>query len=246
MYVVVMPKRHRRWMILGLGILMIALLGKITTGPVGPIPAAGRHHPLREAPSASQEVALTFNLYWGEEVPGAVLDILKESQVTATFFVTGPWARAHPDVARRIVDEGHQLGNGGYNYVNLTEYGREFVREQLEKGERALTEVTGVTPKVFRPPGGDYDDQVLAQAREMGYRVVLWSLDSHDWMNPGTDHILSQVKDNLSPGAVLLFHANDPPGDTLPALEKVIDLLREREYRMVTVEALFGARDTAD
>ena len=240
MYVIALPPRHRRWLVVIMGILLLALVGHFAVGPDQHLPAVGQHHPLRESATADNLVALTFNLYWGEEAPGQVLDILEEREVQATFFVTGPWAQAHPDVARRIVDEGHQLGNGGYNYVSLTEYGRGFVREQIEKGDRALTEVTGVKPKVFRPPNGDYNDEILTIAREMGYTVVLWSVDSHDWMNPGADHILRQITDRTEPGSIIMLHANDPPGDTIAALDEIIDYLKDQDYRPATVEDLFS------
>lgn len=241
MFVVTVSPRHRRWLVLAVGLFLLVVVGRWALLPYGPLPAAGRYHPLRKSETApGNEVAITLNLYWGEEVPAAILDLLAEEEVHATFFITGPWAQAHPDLLRRIVDEGHEIGNGGYNYVNLTEYGREYVREQIHRGGAILEQLSGHRPTYFRPPNGHYNDDVIGIAMDLGFTVVLWSIDSHDWMNPGVDHIVSRVLESVRPGDIILFHANDPPGDTLPALKEIISGLKEKERPIVTLRQLIG------
>lgn len=240
MFVVTINRKQRRWLIMAVGLFLLVAVGRLVAVPGGPLPAAGRYHPLRKGDTGTNEVALTFNLYWGEEVSTGILDLLFDEEVSATFFVTGPWAEAHPDLLSRIVDEGHELGNGGYNYVNLSEYGREYIRDQIHRGGSILEELSGQRPAYFRPPNGSYNDDVAGLAMDLGYTVVLWSVDAHDWMNPGVEHVVRQVLDNAGPGDIILMHANDPPGDVIPALEEIIAGFKEAERPLVTLKQLLS------
>ncbi len=183
-------------------------------------------------------IALTFDVSWGETVPGQVLDALRKSSVTCTFFVSGPWASSHPDLVKRMVSEGHEVASHGFRHVRLTRYTREVIAEELAKAHSILHEASGIEPKLFRPPDGDANDTVVSVALEQGYITVLWSLDSQDLKRPGAKYIEGRVAKRVKPGDIVLFHASDSAPDTPQAIPALVEALRKDGFEMATVSVL--------
>jgi len=186
-------------------------------------------------------VALTFDISWGRNTVGPVLDILRAKNVKATFFLSGFWAKQHPDIARRIVAEGHEIGSHGDDHVNLSQYDANAIARNIMTAHRDLEEVTGTQPRFFRPPNGDYDDLVVATARQLGYETVIWSLDTIDWKNPGVEFMVRRVRDNVYRGDIILMHASDSSKQIHLALPQIIDNLRQAGYELVTLGELLQA-----
>lgn len=183
-------------------------------------------------------VALTFDISWGRQTAGPVLDILKEKGVRATFFLTGFWAKKQRDIAQRIVADGHEVASHGDDHVNLSRYDGNAIADNILTAHRDLLEATGQEARFFRPPNGDYDDLVVATARQLGYETVIWSLDTLDWKNPGADYMVRRVLDNVHPGDIILMHASDSSKQIHLALPRIIDGLRAQGYRLVTLGEL--------
>lgn len=189
--------------------------------------------------------ALTFDISWGEEVPGPVLDALEEANVDkATFFLSSPWAESHPDIVKRIVDMGFEIGSHGHEHKNYSEHDETWMREQITKSHQILTELTGQEGiNLIRLPNGDFDKRTLKVADSMGYRVIQWDTDSHDWMRKSADYIVNQVTSNVHPGDIILFHASDSAKNTAEAIPRVIQELREKGYELVTVSELIAGSE---
>lgn len=203
-----------------------------------PVQARGHEMPVFYVKTQRKACALTFDISWGEKMPGRVLDVLKENGLKATFFLSGPWASRHGDVVKRIVDEGHELASHGHDHVNLSQYSREEIAQNIRQAHNVLTNASGATLKYFRPPNGDYDDLVVLVARELGYETVIWAVDSIDWKNPGVSYIVQRVSGLVFPGAIVLFHASDSAPQTPEALPLVIQNLRSAGYELVTLGEL--------
>lgn len=183
-------------------------------------------------------VALTFDHSWGNTFTPSILDTLKQNNIKATFFIMGPWAQKHSDVAKRMVTDGHEIASHGYRHQNYGDMTREWVKEDIEKSHALIKEVTGVDAKMIRPPNGHYSKQSLQVTDEMGYRTIIWSIDSLDWKNPGRDVIVERVVKRLKPGGIILMHASDTPVQTAEALPILLEKIKAQGYEIVTVGQL--------
>mgnify|MGYP000533690857 CR=1 FL=1 len=186
-------------------------------------------------------LALTFDIGWGSRTLPLILPVLDRFDQKATFFVAAPWAKEHPNLVKQIVEAGHEIASHGDKHDNLSQFSREQVAKNISRAHRVIKEVSGVEPRFFRPPYGDYDDLVVATARELGYETIIWSVDSMDWKNPGVDYMIRRVTREIFPGAILLFHASDSCRQTHQALPTIIQNLRAQGYQLVTLGELFEA-----
>lgn len=235
---------RRRAAIVAVFVVAVSVFVGLGLPPEGGIlPAVAE--PLRSVPTARRELALTFDISWGTVMPPKVLAILERERVPATFFLSGPWAKAHPDIVRRIARDGFQIESHGQAHVNYSGLSAEGLRQNLLAAQAILQEVAGVKVDMVRPPNGDYDRRTLEVARALGYTVVLWDTDSLDWMNPGVGRIVARVLRRAHPGDIILLHASDTCKQTDLALPAIIAGLRRDGYTFVTVDQLLRDGATA-
>lgn len=204
-----------------------------------------RLYPVYQVATTDKVAALTFDISWGTKTPAPVVEILKEKELRCTFFLSGPWVMNHPELARLIKDGGHEIASHGHRHINYSTLSPEGIAEQLRLAHQSLKQVLGVEAKLIRTPNGDYNDTVVRTLRENGYEVIQWSTDSLDWMNPGVDRIIGRVLDRVHPGDIILMHASDSCKQTVAALPAVIDGLRAKGYRLVTVSELLRLAEPA-
>ncbi|MBE0466686.1 MAG: polysaccharide deacetylase family sporulation protein PdaB [Candidatus Desulforudis sp.] len=182
--------------------------------------------------------ALTFDISWGEEVPKPVLDILKKEDIRCTFFLSGPWVSKHPEVAKRIAVDGHEVASHGWRHENYSSFSDEVIKEEIVKAHKVLVETTGRKPNLIRTPNGDWNERVVGAISESGYRAIQWSVDSLDWMDIGPAESSKRVLDRITPGAIILMHASDSAEQTPISLPNIIKGLKEKGYKLVTVSEL--------
>ncbi|NPV27087.1 MAG: polysaccharide deacetylase family sporulation protein PdaB [Firmicutes bacterium] len=202
------------------------------------VQAEHRLKPTFEVKTDQKVLALTFDISWGTNTPTPVLDILKKHNVRATFFLSGPWVKKYPSIPQRIAADGHEIGSHGNEHINLSTVSKEKIREEIMLAHQSIQAVTGHTPNLIRTPNGDYNNQVISTANECGYRVIQWGTDSLDWKNPGVDAIVNRVLKRAHPGDIILMHASDTCKQTVDALPRIIEGLREQGYQFVTVSEL--------
>lgn len=184
-------------------------------------------------------IALTFDDGPHPQNTPRLLDILKARNAKATFFVVGTNARRYPDILRRIVAEGHEIGNHSNNHPALSKLSDEGVRKELQSCHDAVLSATGVPPKSMRPPYGAITAAQKAWVkREFGYSSILWSVDPLDWKRPGSSVVASRLVAGASPGGILLCH--DIHAGTIDAIPQVLDQLLAKGYRFVTVTQLLA------
>lgn len=190
-----------------------------------------------------KKIALTFDISWGELRATPILDILKEKKLTkVTFFLSSPWAQRHPDIVKRIITDGYEIGSNGHKYDNYSKYPENEIRTQISKAHTILSDLTGKKPTLIRLPYGDFDNRVLEIANKLNYTVIQWDTDSKDASNPGAEQIIQNVVTKAHPGDIVLLHASDSSKETHLALPAIIDKLRAQGYQFVTVsELLSGA-----
>ena len=200
---------------------------------------------LSSASTASKVVALTFDDGPNGASTSALLDLLQEKQVSATFFLLGPNVASQPDLARRIQSEGHCIGSHGYDHSSLAGLPVAGVETELASADSALAAALGTHPRLFRPPGGQISDNVIQACRNQGYTIILWSVAAEDWATGSSDVIAGRVLSAVQPGSIILLHdgagtnvgANRLP--TVAAVRIVIDQLRAQGYAFTTVPGLF-------
>lgn len=185
--------------------------------------------------------ALTFDDGPHAQGTPAVLEVLAERGISATFFLVGEQVLRNPGLAREIVAEGHEIGLHCHRHRNLLRLAPWQVREDLARAEASIEDATGVTPVLYRPPYGILNATALRLARRAGRRTLLWTHWGRDWEARATpESIAVRVTDGVDEGSILLLHDADDysaPGSwkrTALALPRVLDVLAERDLEPVS------------
>jgi peptidoglycan/xylan/chitin deacetylase (PgdA/CDA1 family) len=197
-----------------------------------------------------KNVALTFDD--GPSVPctSQVLDILKEHGVRATFFLVGQNVDRHPDLAKRILDEGHVIGNHTYSHRNLVRMSFKDAQREIKMGEESIARATGVRPTLFRAPFGRLTGKVLKYTQEINLSAIEWTISPRDWKRPPENIIVKRVMSQVKNGSIILLHDGRNDFDeadriqTVEALPQLIEQLQMRGYKIVTVPEIL-ALDTS-
>ena len=182
-------------------------------------------------------VALTFDDGPSEDTE-RVLDVLDEYGLRATFFMTGRHVESLPQTARRVVAEGHEVGNHSYSHpIFLYRTPRE-TRQQLERAQTVITKATGIRPKLARPPCGVRTPAYFRAAEKLGLRTVQWDVAGFDWKTRSAKQIAHEVLRRVVPGSIILLHDGDSEGkqdrrETVVALPLIIEGLRARGLHVV-------------
>ncbi len=134
--------------------------------------------PIYSVDSEEKVVALSFDAAWGNEDTKQILEILEKNDVKVTFFMTGGWVEKYPEDVKAISAAGHELGNHSENHKNMSQISVAECKEELMTVHNKVKELTGVEMKVFRPPYGDYDDDVIKTVYECGYYPIQWDVDT--------------------------------------------------------------------
>ncbi len=198
----------------------------------------GKELPIYCVETDEKKVALSFDAAWGNEDTQKILDILKEYDIHVTFFMTGGWVEDFPEDVKKIYEAGHDLGNHSEKHKNMSQLESSECQSELMQVHTKVKELTGVDMNLFRPPYGDYDNEVIQNASSCGYYTIQWDVDSLDWKDYGVDSIIKTVckHKNLQNGSIILMH--NGAKYTAEALPKVIEGLLEQGYEIVPISEL--------
>ncbi len=199
---------------------------------------SGRELPIYCVQTQEPKVALSFDAAWGNEDTQDILDILAKHKVHVTFFMTGGWVESYPDDVKAILAAGHDLGNHSENHKNMSQLSEEDCRQELTMVHDRVKELTDYDMFLFRPPYGDYDNDVINIAKSCGYYSIQWDVDSLDWKDYGRDSIISTVcqHKHLGNGSIILMH--NGAKYTAQALDSMLTNLKEAGYQVVPVSEL--------
>lgn len=183
-----------------------------------------------------KQVALTFDDGPHPFYTEQLLDGLKERGVCVTFFVTGEHAKLHPDIIKRMYEEGHVIGNHTYSHMQLRQDNRETFKKELQQTNQVLKELTGEDVVYVRPPYGAWDKEL---EKELNMIPVLWSVDPLDWCTEDVQTVVRRVKEKVKDNSIILLH--DYFDTSVTAALEIVDELLEEGYEFVTVEEMvFG------
>lgn len=195
-----------------------------------------------------KQIALTFDDVPDPRFTPQVLDILNKNRVKATFFIVGNRAEKHPDLVRRIHREGHLIGNHSYNHPLFKNRDLSYFKDQILRTESIIFRLTGIKPKLIRPPYGEINEEQLKWAKRSGYKVVNWNVDSKDWKGLNKTEVKSNILSTVSPGSIVLQHAGGGVGadlsGTIQALPDIIHELRSRGYTFVDLNQLLHIKES--
>ncbi|MBO7390588.1 MAG: polysaccharide deacetylase family protein [Clostridia bacterium] len=186
-------------------------------------------------------IAISFDAAWGADKTRRIVETLQERGVKATFFLVGFWVDAYKDEVVYLADSGMEIGNHSKNHLHMNSLDATKVKEEIEYVNFAVRNLTGITPKVFRAPFGEYDDKVISSVEECGMKAIQWDVDSLDWKGISAKEIVDRVVNKVSNGSIILCHNNSD--HILEALPVILDELTAKGYRFVTMSELVYADD---
>ncbi len=183
-----------------------------------------------------KKISISFDAAWGNEDTENLINILGERNIKATFFVVGDWVDKYPESVKALSDAGHEVMNHSSKHPHMTQISTDKMRQELNDCGDKIEAITGRKPDLFRPPYGDYNNEVVGTARECGYYTIQWSIDSLDWKDLSADEIYNRVVPKAEPGAIILFH--NAAKHTPEALPRILDELTAQGYEIVPISEL--------
>lgn len=244
------PKRRfRPWMRQTALGLALAVLAGCYIGPLGSeatqVLAVHKELPIYSVEREDDVISISFDASWGGDQTMRILDLLDEYDAKATFFLVGIWVDKYPELVKAIAERGHEIGNHSATHPHMTKISEAKMREELRMMSDQLEKLTGTRPTLFRPPYGDYNNQVVSLCRSEGYEVVQWSVDSLDWKNLGAQDMIIKATRNIQKGDIVLFH-NDSKY-ILDALPTILQTYRDKGLKLIPVgELLLEGETTID
>ena len=161
-------------------ILILGLIVGVSKTATVSNTVGGKELPIYSVETDEKKVALSFDAAWGNEDTQQILDTLEKYNVKVTFFMTGGWVEKYPEDVEKICAAGHDLGNHSENHKNMSQLADEECQSELMKVHEKVKELTGVEMELFRPPYGDYDNEVIKNAKDCGYYTIQWDVDILD------------------------------------------------------------------
>jgi peptidoglycan-N-acetylglucosamine deacetylase len=184
-------------------------------------------------------IAMTFDDGPSAENTPRLLDILKQRGIKATFFLIGQNVQENPAIVKRILAEGHEIGNHTWTHPQLSKLSDDKVKMEIGKTQDAIKEATGYTPTIIRPPYGAITTREKEWIeKDLGLNVIIWSVDPFDWKRPGPSVVSQRILAGAAPGAIVLSH--DIHKQTVDAMPATLDALIAKGYKFVTVTQLIA------
>ncbi|NLY47124.1 MAG: polysaccharide deacetylase family protein [Tissierella sp.] len=178
-------------------------------------------------------VALACNIDWGNEYIDEMLNIFKDNEIKITFFPTGRWAENNSDILLKIYNAGHEIGNHGYRHLDYDKLDYNTNYSEIDTAHKIIEDIINESPKYFSPPSGAFNESTIKAADDLGYKTILWSVDTIDWRKDSyKDIIVNRVVEKIHDSAIVLMH---PTGETNKALPEIINNLFQKGYRIGTI-----------
>lgn len=192
--------------------------------------------PIYRVDTDEKKIAITFDVAWGTENINKIAEILDKHNIKATFFLVGSWVDDNKELVKMLKEKGHEFGNHSNTHPNMKELSDEDIMNEIEITSEKISNITGENVKLFRPPFGEVNEDVMDVCEALDYTAVKWDVDSQDWKNLGPVHIIERVSKSVQPGSIVLFHANS--SNVEEYLDTIITQLESKGYSMVKVSDL--------
>ena len=192
--------------------------------------------PIYSVDRSDNKISISFDCAYGAEYTFKLLDILDEYKVKCTFFVVKFWAEKYPDVLKEIVKRGHEVGTHSSTHPNMSKLSEDKIRYELISSMEKITEITGEKVELFRPPFGDYDNEVISVSESLKLYTIQWDVDSIDWKDISAKEIVNRVVKRTKSGSIILCHNNGL--HTHEALPYILSNLQQKGFTFVKISEL--------
>lgn len=192
--------------------------------------------PVYSVATDKKQVAISFDAAWGADKTEQIMSTLKEYNVNATFFLVGFWVDKYGDLVKKIDENGFEIGTHSNTHPDMTKLSREAMKLELKTCMDMITNITGKSVEVFRPPFGAYNNALIEVSSELNLIPIQWDVDSLDWKGISAEAITTRIINNVKNGSIILCHNNSD--HILDALPMVLDRLIGQGYTVTSVGQL--------
>ena len=200
-----------------------------------------RKVPIYNVETEEKQVAISFDAAWGADKTQGILDILKEFDVNATFFLVGFWVDDYPEMVKAIDEAGCEIGTHSNTHPDMVKLSKSTMKSELETSISKIKEVTGKDVKLFRAPYGSYNNTLLETADELGLKTIQWDVDSLDWKGLSASEICSRITSRVKNGSIILMHNNSD--NILEGLRLTLNRLKVAGYKITCISDLVYESD---
>lgn len=216
--------------------LITAITGVMTVTDAIATASTDRVIPIYSVDRTKKVCSISFDAAWGNEQTDTLLEILDQYKVKTTFFLVGQWVDKFPESVKKIAEKGHDVGNHGDTHAHMTQQSDETILQELNSCNSKIEKITGKSPTLFRPPYGDYNNNLVNAVKGLNMYCVQWDVDSLDWKDPSVDQIVLNCTKKLQPGSIILLH--NGATNTPEALPKIIEAIQGQGYKIVPISKI--------
>lgn len=197
---------------------------------------SARKVPIYSVETEQKQVAITFDAAWGADKTQQIVDVLKQYDVSATFFLVGFWVDEYPEEVKMISDAGLEIGTHSENHPDMTKLDAETMKQELVSSVEKIEKLTNKKVELFRAPFGSYNDTLLEQAETLGLKTIQWDVDTLDWKGLTAMQMCTRVIDKVKNGSIILMHNNSD--NIIDGLKMILDRLTMQGYKVSSVGEL--------
>lgn len=207
--------------------------------------SSSRLVPIYRVDTQEKQVAISFDAAWGADKTQEIIDILKEYDASATFFLVGFWIDKYPEMVKAIDEAGLEIGTHSNTHPDMVKLDKTTIKNELTTSMEKITEITGKEVKVFRPPYGSYNNDLLNVCSSLGLSAVQWDVDTLDWKGLSASEVTNRVMNHVQNGSIILMHNN--ADHVTDSLRLTLDWLTMKGYKVTSVgELIYSENFTID
>ncbi len=192
--------------------------------------------PVYSVDTNKKQVAISFDAAWGADKTEGILEILKEYNVTATFFLVGFWVDEYPETVKKIDEAGIEIGTHSNKHPDMAKLGAQEIQNELSLSIQKIKDITGKEVELFRAPYGSYNNTLLEEAKNQNLITIQWDVDTLDWKGLSAAQMCDRVTKSVKNGSIILMHNNSD--NILDGLRMILDRLTMQGYEITSVGEL--------
>ena len=197
---------------------------------------SGRKLPIYSVLTEENKVAISFDAAWGADKTQEIMAICEKYEVKATFFLVGFWIEKYPEMVKEIYNRGFEIGIHSNTHPDMTKLNKDQIFDELNINLKLIEDLTGFRPKLFRPPYGYYNNNLIEVCDDLKLSCIEWDVDSLDWKGLSASSIASRVTSKVKNGSIILFHNNSD--NILAGLKMVLEYFKTRKTQVVPIGEL--------
>lgn len=192
-----------------------------------------KKYPIYAVETNENKVAISFDAAWGADKTQEIMNICESYNIKATFFLVGFWIDEYPEMVKEIYNRGFEIGIHSNTHPDMTTLSKQQIKEELTVNINKVKDLTGFTPKLFRPPYGYYNNALIEVCEDLGLSCIEWSVDSLDWKGLSANEIASRVTSRAKNGSIVLFHNNSD--NIINGLKMVLEYFKLNNTEVVCI-----------